>query len=121
MPLPAGIAPAEAMAIGTAGYTAMLCVMALERYGLTPDRGPVLVTGAAGGVGSVAIALLAAAGWYVAAGTGRPEEQAYLESLGAKEVVDRATAMPAARRGHWARSAGRRRWIPSARRRWPAC
>ena len=89
VPLPAGITPAEAAAIGTAGYTAMLCVMALERYGLTPDRGPVLVTGAAGGVGSVAIALLASLGWYVAASTGRPEEQAYLESLGAKEVVPR--------------------------------
>jgi acrylyl-CoA reductase (NADPH) len=63
--------------------------MALERHGLTPERGPVLVTGAAGGVGSVAIALLASRGWYVAASTGRPEEQAYLESLGAKEVVPR--------------------------------
>src|SRR3954452_24805281 len=89
VPLPEGMAPAEAAAIGTAGYTAMLCVMALERYGMTPERGPVLVTGAAGGVGSVAIALLASAGWYVAASTGRPEEQAYLESLGAKEVVPR--------------------------------
>lgn len=89
VPLPAGMAPAEAAAIGTAGYTAMLCVMSLERYGVTPERGPVLVTGAAGGVGSVAIALLAASGWYVAASTGRPEEQAYLESLGAKEVVPR--------------------------------
>ncbi|TDH61471.1 oxidoreductase [Dankookia rubra] len=89
VPLPEGMAPAEAAAIGTAGYTAMLCVMALERHGLTPERGPVLVTGAAGGVGSVAIALLASAGWYVAASTGRPEEQAYLESLGAKEVVPR--------------------------------
>ncbi|MBK1658331.1 acrylyl-CoA reductase (NADPH) [Paracraurococcus ruber] len=89
VPLPEGIAPAEAAAIGTAGYTAMLCVMALERHGITPDRGPVLVTGAAGGVGSVAIALLSRLGWYVAASTGRPEEQAYLESLGAKEVVPR--------------------------------
>ncbi|NOG69900.1 MDR family oxidoreductase [Roseicella sp. DB1501] len=89
VPLPQGMAPAEAAAIGTAGYTAMLCVMALERYGLTPDRGPVLVTGAAGGVGSVAIALLSALGWYVAASTGRPEEQGYLESLGAKEIVPR--------------------------------
>ncbi|MCB4825034.1 acrylyl-CoA reductase (NADPH) [Roseicella aerolata] len=89
VPLPAGLSPAEAAAIGTAGYTAMLCVMALERHGLTPDRGPVLVTGAAGGVGSVAIALLSGLGWYVAAGTGRPEEQAYLEGLGAREVVPR--------------------------------
>jgi len=89
VPLPEGLSPAEAAAIGTAGYTAMLCVMALERHGLTPDRGPVLVTGAAGGVGSVAIALLQSRGWYVAASTGRPEEQAYLEGLGAAEVVPR--------------------------------
>ncbi|MDO9711378.1 acrylyl-CoA reductase (NADPH) [Paracraurococcus lichenis] len=89
VPLPAGLSPAEAAAIGTAGYTAMLCVMALERHGLTPDRGPVLVTGAAGGVGSVATALLSQLGWYVAASTGRPEEQPYLESLGAKEIVPR--------------------------------
>lgn len=89
VPLPAGMTPAEAAAIGTAGYTAMLCVMALERYGLTPDRGPVLVTGAAGGVGSVAIALLAHAGWQVVASTGRPEEAEYLRGLGAAEVVPR--------------------------------
>ncbi|TCZ66545.1 acrylyl-CoA reductase (NADPH) [Roseicella aquatilis] len=89
VPLPAGLASEEAAAIGTAGYTAMLCVMALERHGLTPERGPVLVTGAAGGVGSVAVALLSSLGWYVAASTGRPEEQAYLEGLGAKEIVPR--------------------------------
>src|SRR3712207_5612117 len=89
IPLPASLSPAQAMAIGTAGYTAMLCVMALERHGLTPDRGPVLVTGAAGGVGSVAIALLQSRGWHVAARTGRAEEEAYLEGLGAAEVVPR--------------------------------
>lgn len=89
VPLPQGLTPEQAAAIGTAGYTAMLCVMALERHGLTPDRGPVLVTGAAGGVGSVAIALLSTCGWYVAACTGRPEEQSYLEGLGASEIVPR--------------------------------
>ena len=89
VPLPAGMTPAEAAAIGTAGYTAMLCLMALERYGATPAQGPVLVTGAAGGVGSVAIALLAGAGWYVAASTGRVEESEYLLGLGAKEIVPR--------------------------------
>jgi acrylyl-CoA reductase (NADPH) len=89
VPLPEGMAPAEAAAIGTAGYTAMLCVMALERHGLSPQRGPVLVTGAAGGVGSVAIALLARAGWQVAASTGRPEEEGYLRGLGATEIVPR--------------------------------
>ena len=87
VPLPEGMAPAEAAAIGTAGYTAMLCVMALERHGLSPSSGPVLVTGAAGGVGSVAIALLAKGGWHVVASTGRPEEEPYLRSLGAAEVV----------------------------------
>src|SRR4051794_28911766 len=89
VPLPAGLAPEEAAAIGTAGYTAMLCVMALERHGLAPERGPVLVTGAAGGVGSVAVALLAGLGWQVTASTGRPEEEAYLKGLGASEIVPR--------------------------------
>jgi acrylyl-CoA reductase (NADPH) len=88
--LPQGLSPAQAMAIGTAGYTAMLCVMALERHGLTADRGPVVVTGAAGGVGSVAVTLLARAGWHVIASTGRPEEAEYLKGLGAAEIVDRA-------------------------------
>ncbi|MBV1797590.1 MDR family oxidoreductase [Siccirubricoccus sp. G192] len=105
VPLPEGMAPAEAAAIGTAGYTAMLCLMALERYGLTPERGPVLVTGAAGGVGSVAIALLSRAGWHVAASTGRPEEADYLRGLGAAEVVprDRFSGGPA-------RPLGRENW-----------
>ncbi len=88
--LPEGMSAAQAMAIGTAGYTAMLCVMALERHGLAPDRGPAIVTGAAGGVGSVAIALLAKAGWRVIASTGRTGEAAYLEGLGASEIIDRA-------------------------------
>jgi acrylyl-CoA reductase (NADPH) len=91
IPLPPGLTAAQAMAIGTAGYTAMLCVMAIERHGLTPDRGPVIVTGAAGGVGSVAVTLLAKAGWHVVASTGRPQESAYLKDLGATEVIDRQT------------------------------
>ena len=78
------------MAIGTAGYTAMLCVMALEKAGVTPSSGPVLVTGAAGGVGSVAIALLAKLGYTVSASTGRKEEADYLKALGASEIIDRA-------------------------------
>ncbi|MGL4727163.1 MAG: MDR family oxidoreductase [Bosea sp. (in: a-proteobacteria)] len=90
VPLPAGMSAAEAMAIGTAGYTAMLCLMALERHGLTPANGPLVVTGAAGGVGSVAITLAAKAGWHVIASTGRPEEGDYLKRLGASEIIDRA-------------------------------
>ncbi|KRE17909.1 NADPH:quinone dehydrogenase [Bosea sp. Root381] len=90
VPLHAGLNPDEAMAIGTAGYTAMLCVLALEKHGLKPADGPVVVTGAAGGVGSVAVALLAKAGWHVIASTGRPEEADYLKGLGAAEIIDRA-------------------------------
>ncbi|MFN0026885.1 MAG: MDR family oxidoreductase [Acidimicrobiales bacterium] len=88
--LPETIDNATAMAIGTAGYTAMLCVMALEHGGATPADGKVLVTGAAGGVGSVAIALLARAGFEVIASTGRPGEADYLHGLGATEIIDRA-------------------------------
>ena len=88
--LPAELGPADAMAIGTAGYTAMLSLMALERHGLTPDQGPAVVSGAAGGVGSVAIALLAKAGWHVIASTGRGQEAEYLRGLGAAEIIDRA-------------------------------
>jgi len=86
---PPGISARDAMAIGTAGYTAMLAVMALERAGIDPSRGPVVVTGAAGGVGSVAVALLAKVGYAVAASTGRPEEADYLKGLGASEIVNR--------------------------------
>jgi acrylyl-CoA reductase (NADPH) len=86
---PPGISAREAMVIGTAGYTAMLAVMALERAGIDPSRGPVIVTGAAGGVGSVAVALLAKLGYAVAASTGRPEEAAYLKDLGASEIINR--------------------------------
>jgi acrylyl-CoA reductase (NADPH) len=104
IPLPASLSPAQAMAIGTAGYTAMLSVMALERHGLMPDRGPVVVTGAAGGVGSVAITLLAKAGWHVIASTGRPQEADYLKSLGAAEIIDRAELSGPAR------PLGKERW-----------
>ena len=86
---PRELSSADAMAIGTAGYTAMLCVMALERHGLAPDSGPVVVTGAAGGVGSVAVALLAGLGYRVAAATGRGEEGDYLTGLGASEIIGR--------------------------------
>jgi acrylyl-CoA reductase (NADPH) len=88
VPLPQGLSAAEAMAIGTAGYTAMLSLMALERHGVTPAMGPVIVTGAAGGVGSVAIALLKRAGWHVIASTRRISEADYLKNIGADEILD---------------------------------
>ncbi len=88
--LPETMSAHDAMAIGTAGYTAMLCVMALEKAGVTPDKGPVAVTGSAGGVGSVAVAILAKLGYQVVASTGRMQEAEYLKSLGASEVIDRA-------------------------------
>ncbi len=104
VPRPAAFTPARAMAIGTAGYTAMLCVLALEHNGITPDRGPVLVTGASGGVGSVAVALLAKLGYTVIASTGRPAEADYLKGIGASEIIDRAElAGPA-------RPLGKERW-----------
>jgi acrylyl-CoA reductase (NADPH) len=90
VPLPAGLTTRSAMAVGTAGLTAMLAVMALEDHGLKPGHGEVLVTGAAGGVGSVAVAILSALGHEVAAVTGRPETEAYLRSLGATRIVPRA-------------------------------
>ena len=90
VPLPEGLSTRQAMAVGTAGFTAMLAIMALEDHGLRPGAGPVLVTGAAGGVGSVAVALLAALGHEVAAVTGRPETEDYLKSLGATQIVPRA-------------------------------
>lgn len=89
--LPDGLTPEQAMAIGTAGYTAMLCVMALQRHGLEPDSGDILVTGAAGGVGSVATAVLSSLGYRVVASTGRPQEADYLQRLGAAEIIDRAS------------------------------
>ncbi|WP_243372351.1 MDR family oxidoreductase [Microvirga solisilvae] len=104
IPLPSGLSPHQAMAIGTAGYTAMLCLMALEKHGLTPERGPAVVTGAVGGVGSVAVTLLARAGWHVIASTGRPEEADYLKGLGAAEILDRSELTGAVR------PLGKERW-----------
>ena len=89
--IPAPLSTRDAMAIGTAGYTAMLSVLALEHGGLTPQRGDILVTGANGGVGSIAIAILSDLGYRVVASTGRPDEADYLRSLGAAEVIDRRT------------------------------
>ena len=86
---PEGFTASDTMAIGTAGYTAMLCVMALEKHDVTPDRGAVVVTGAAGGVGSVAIAILSKLGYHVIASTGRSSESEYLKGLGAAEIIDR--------------------------------
>lgn len=91
IPLPSAFTPAQAMAIGTAGYTAMLSVIALEKHGVTPDKGEILVTGANGGVGSFAIAILARLGYQVVASTGRLAESDYLKQLGASEIIDRAT------------------------------
>ncbi|HEY2071541.1 MAG TPA: MDR family oxidoreductase [Rhizomicrobium sp.] len=90
VPLPDAFTAAEAMAIGTAGYTSMLCVLALEDAHVLPEKGPVLVTGASGGVGSVAVAILAKLGYRVIASTGRVEEEAYLKDLGAAEILPRA-------------------------------
>ena len=89
--LPAAFTPRQAMAIGTAGYTAMLCVLALEDHGVAPGSGEVLVTGATGGVGSVAVALLGRLGYQVVAATGKSAEEAYLKRLGAASVIDRAS------------------------------
>lgn len=90
VPLPPQFTPQQAMAIGTAGYTAMLCVLALERQGVTPDKGEIVVTGAAGGVGSVAVAILSKLGYSVVGVSGRPEETDYIKSLGASEVLARS-------------------------------
>lgn len=101
---PDSFTPAETMAIGTAGYTAMLCVLALEDRGLTPGHGAVLVTGAAGGVGSVAVAVLAKLGYHVIASTGRASEEAFLKDLGAAEIIGRAEL------GEKGRPLGKERW-----------
>jgi acrylyl-CoA reductase (NADPH) len=89
VPLPPKLTPRQAMAIGTAGYTAMLCVLALEKHGIRPQDGEILVTGASGGVGSISIALLARLGYQVVASTGRVAEAEYLQSIGATTVIDR--------------------------------
>ena len=108
VPLPAGVTPRQAMAIGTAGLTAMLAVIALEAHGLTPACGEVLITGAAGGVGSVATAILARLGYQVVASTGRAEAHDYLRSLGASSIIDRAPFAEPAKR-------------PLEGERWAAC
>lgn len=108
VPLPEGLTTQQAMAVGTAGFTSMLCVDALEAHGLTPDAGEVLVTGGAGGVGSVAIAILANLGYTVVASSGRRELEAYLTDLGAAEVIDRAQLSEAESR-------------PLERERWAGC
>jgi len=102
--LPSNITPIQAMSVGTAGYTSMLCVMALERYGITPDQGPIIVTGANGGVGSVAIAILAKLGYNIIASTGRASEAQFLKDLGANEIIDRAELSAPGR------ALGRERW-----------
>lgn len=104
VPLPERFTPQQAMAIGTAGYTAMLCVLALERHGVTPEKGEIVVTGAGGGVGSVAVALLSKLGYAVVGVTGRPEERDYIKRLGATDVLERsAFAVPG-------KPLGRERW-----------
>jgi len=90
VPLPSAFTPQQAMAIGTAGYTAMLCVLELEHHGVTPDKGEIVVTGATGGVGSIAVTLLSTLGYTVVAVSGRPEESAYLKNLGASEILERS-------------------------------
>ncbi len=104
VPLPSQFSPQQAMAIGTAGYTAMLCVLALERHGVTPDKGEILVTGAAGGVGSVAVAIFAKLGYTVVGVSGRPAESDYIKSLGASEVLERSAFASAGK------PLGRERW-----------
>lgn len=108
VPLPKGLTAKRAMALGTAGFTAMLAVMALEAHGIGPDRGELLVTGAAGGVGSVAVAVLAQLGYKVAASTGRAETHDYLRELGAATILDRAELAEVSKR-------------PLERERWAGC
>lgn len=105
IPLPKAFSPRQAMAIGTAGYTAMLCVIALEKHGITPDKGDILVTGANGGVGSFSIAILAKLGYRVVASTGRVDQAEYLTKLGAAEIIDRNTLSEPGR------PLGKERWV----------
>jgi acrylyl-CoA reductase (NADPH) len=104
IPLPKAFTPRQAMAIGTAGYTAMLCVIALEKNGVTPDKGSILVTGANGGVGSFSIAILSKLGYNVVASTGRVDQSDYLKKLGASEIIDRNTLSEPGR------ALGKERW-----------
>ena len=105
IPMPKGLTPVQAMGVGTAGYTAMLSIMALEKAGIEPSSGPIVVTGANGGVGSVAIAILAKLGYHVIASTGRPEESDFLKDLGAAEIIDRKELSEPGR------PLGKERWI----------
>ncbi|MGB7285702.1 MAG: MDR family oxidoreductase [Salaquimonas sp.] len=105
IPMPKGLTALQAMGVGTAGYTAMLCVMALENAGIEPSSGPVVVTGANGGVGSVAIAILSKLGYHVIASTGRPEESDFLKELGASEIIDRKELSEPGR------PMGKERWV----------
>lgn len=105
-PLDDAMTTRSAAAIGTAGYTSMLCVMALEKHDITPDSGPIIVTGAAGGVGSTAVAILSKLGYEVVASTGRPEESEYLTALGATEIIDREELSGPARALNKTRFAG---------------
>ncbi len=104
IPLPTELSPLQAMSVGTAGYTSMLCVMALERYGITADQGPVIVTGANGGVGTIAISILSKLGYEVIASTGRAAEADFLKDLGASEIIDRGELSEAGR------PLGKERW-----------
>lgn len=117
--LPHGLSARDAMAIGTAGFTGMLAVLALEKHGLSPKSGPVVVTGAAGGVGSVAIAVLSKLGYHVIASTGRASEADYLKHLGAAEIIDRAELSAPAKPSP--RSAGLAASTASARPPSPTC
>lgn len=117
--LPSGLDARKAMAIGTAGFTAMLCVMALEEGGVTPQSGDVVVTGASGGVGSTAVALLSALGYRVAAVSGRAENAGYLQQLGRNRCWNAANSAPTP--GRWRNSVGRGRSTPSAIRCWQPC
>ena len=118
--LPDGLTPRQAMALGTAGFTSALSIQRLEHMGLVPGVGPVLVTGASGGVGSTAVAMLAARGYEVVASTGSPDSAAFLSELGAARVVDRTrTSSPPESR--WSTRSGPPPSIPLAAPRWPTC
>ncbi len=116
--LPETLSARQAMIIGTAGFTAMLCVDALVSAGVTPDSGDILVTGASGGVGSTAVVLLKALGYRVMAVSGRESTHDYLRQLGADTILPRSTSRRPVR---WRNSCGRARWIPLAARCWPKC
>ncbi|EUA02982.1 putative quinone oxidoreductase YhfP [Mycobacterium kansasii 824] len=115
------LSPHDGAAIGTAGFTAAMSVQALIDWGIAPEAGAVVVTGASGGVGSVSVDLLAAAGYRVVASTGKPQAAELLKTLGAIEVIGRLPADRTRNRGHWPPHAGQPRWTAWAARRWPMC